>query len=79
MKQELNDFELEDVTGGSVTLSATMGAVYFDSMDRSFKIKGDIKEMRKLLTSLYDTYGDTMSNAEFDKMVAKEYRSRGWI
>ncbi len=79
MKRELNDLELEEVVGGTVTLSAPTNKVIFSAIRRSFQIKGDIKQMRNLMLSLYDEHGETMSNEEFDRLVMNEYAARGWI
>lgn len=78
MKRELNDFELDEVTGGTVTLSAPLSTVRFNTIGSAFKIKGEVKEMRNVLLQLYDE-NENMNDAEFDMLVLKEYASRGWI
>ena len=78
MKRELDDLELEEVTGGTVVLSAPMGKVRFTAIGKTCKIKGDVKEMRNLLISLYDD-NENMSDAEFDRLVLNAFASRGWI
>lgn len=78
MKRELQEIELEAVTGGSVILSAPMGVVGFNTLGKVFKIKGDVKEMRNLLLALYDANED-MNEKDFDTLVMNEYKSRGWI
>lgn len=78
MKRELNEQELDEVVGGTVTLSAPLGIVNFSALGASFKIKGDVKQMRNLLIQLYDE-NENMSDREFDTLVVKAYRARGWI
>jgi len=77
MKQELNDTELDSVTGGSVVMSESLGVVGFTSMRKQYRIKGNFTEMRDLLLKLYDE--NELSNAEFDLLVFNEFSSRGWI
>lgn len=78
MKRELNNFELDEVTGGNVTLSAPTGLVKFSAIHRMCKIKGDFVEMRTLLLDLYDEHAD-MTDVDFDNLVFSEFLSRGWI
>jgi len=78
MKRELEELELEEVTGGTVVLSAPMGKVRFTAIGKTYLIKGDIKQMRNLLLSLYDD-NENMNDSEFDTLVRNEFKSRGWI
>lgn len=78
MRQELNDRMLEEVTGGSVTLSKPMNMCGFTTLGKIYKIKGDFALMRNRLFELYDEHSD-MSDKAFDTLVRDEFQARGWI
>lgn len=80
MKRELNDTELNEVTGGNVTLSESLGIVYFSALNKTCKLKPGVvfREARNLLLDLYDENAN-MSDAEFDRLVGREFKARGWI
>lgn len=78
MKQELQDFQVEGVNGGTVVLSSPLKMCCFNTTGEMFKIKGDYKKMRNLLIQLYDE-NEGMGDAEFDQLVKNAFKSRGWI
>jgi len=78
MRKELTDFEADEIVGGTVSLSASMGLVGFSRLREAYVIQGDYKEMRDLLFHLQDE-NENMPTEEFDKLVRDEYKNRGWI
>lgn len=74
----MNDIEVEEVTGGTVVLSAPMGIVGFNTLKQIFTIKGDVKEMRNTLLDLYDA-NEGMNEHDFDELVRDTYKEKGWI
>lgn len=79
MKEQLSDEMLEAVHGGTVILSRDYNTVGFTTLGQNFALKN---------CSYYDAFGlvDTLyvnnkglSDAEFDKLVRKEFKMRGWI
>lgn len=80
MRKELNDMELDAVTGGTVNLSEELGMVQFTSMGRTFMLNKNVpfKEIRNCMLDLYDD-NKHLSDAEFDRLVAKTFRAKGYI
>lgn len=78
MRRELTELETEEVTGGTVTISAPLNTVAFKSLKKAFKIKGNIKEMRNRLIELYDA-NEGMDDKAFDTLVMNEFKNNGWI
>lgn len=80
MRQELDDLQLDEVTGGTVSLSEHMGLARFSSVGKTYKLNPDIpfKEIRNCLLDLYDE-NSGMSDKDFDKLVAKAFRAKGYI
>lgn len=80
MRKEINDTELEQVCGGIVTLSANLGIVQFSSVGKTYMINQgvDFRDIRNCLLDLYDQNAN-LSDAAFDKLVAKTFRANGWI
>lgn len=81
MKMALNDAELDEVTGGSVTMSAQLGMVRFTSIKKSFRLNPDVEfsTMRDYMLSLYDANADNMSESEFDTLVMNAFHAKGYI
>ena len=78
MKKELQDTELEMVTGGTVIVS-DLGKVGFTTIGKKFKLKNCTwKEARDRAEELLDQ-NPNMSNADFDQLVMQEFLSNGWI
>lgn len=79
MKRELNDIEVEEVSGGSVTISAPLGLVTFSKLGRGYRFdKSNAKKMRNKLLELYDD-NENMDATEFDALVEKTFKDNGWI
>lgn len=80
MRKELDDVQLDSVTGGTVTMSESLGLVEFTSMGRTFKLNPNVpfKEMRNCMLDLYDD-NSQLSDAEFDRLVARTFRAKGYI
>lgn len=80
MKKELTDFEAEEIIGGTVCLSATLGLVGFSQLGKSYRIKGDVKKMRNLLFQLQDESEEKgLTPLEFDTLVRDTFLANGWI
>lgn len=80
MKRELNGNELDEVTGGSVILSQSMGMVRFSSLKRTKKLNPDVdfKTVRNTLLDLYDE-NENLTEEEFDTLVMNTFESLGYI
>lgn len=78
MKRELNDVEVNEVSGGAVVISAPMGIVGFNQIGEIYEIKGNVKQMRNLLLQMYDE-NEGMNAREFDILVRDAFKSKGWI
>lgn len=81
MRKELNAMELDEVTGGSVTLSNSLGMVRFTTLRKNCKLNPSVNfnEVRNYLLDLYDAHADEMSEADFDRLVMNEFHARGYI
>ena len=77
MKQELHDIELDEVVGGSVNLSEAANKIGFTTLHEGYLLKCTYKQAKGLLSSLYAS--NDLSEGEFDRLVKREFQSRGWI
>lgn len=78
MKKQLMDFEVEEVVGGTVCLSASIKVVGFSQLGKTFRMKGDYKAMRNRLFELQDE-NENMNAKEFDTLVMNDFKAKGWI
>lgn len=78
MRKELQDYEVEAVSGGTVILSIPLNIIGFNTTGEMFKLKGDPKKMRNKLIELYDE-NENMGDAEFDQLVKNTFLDLGWI
>jgi len=80
MRKELSDFEAEEIVGGTVSLSATLGLVGFSQLGKTYRIRGDVKKMRNLLFQLQDESEEKgLTPLEFDTLVRDTFQNKGWI
>lgn len=77
MKQELSDIELNEVVGGTVNLSEKANKIGFTTLGEGYVLKCTFKQAKGLLSSLYAS--NDLSEGEFDRLVKREFKSRGWI
>lgn len=78
MRQEINDFELDDVVGGTVSLSEKRMKIAFSTLNEKYDIKCSFKEARNLCNQLFAANAD-MTEAQYDALVKKTFQAKGWI
>lgn len=78
MREMINENQLEEITGGAVTLSKQMNMCGFTTLGKIFKIKAEFNLLRDRLNVLYDEYGH-MSDQDFDTLVMNDFKEKGWI
>lgn len=79
MKQEINDQELDMVTGGTVYISRDKMKVGFSSTGRKYNLKNcTFREANNLAQDLWEA-NQTLGDAAFDALVESEMSHRGWI
>ena len=78
MKKELNDFELEQVSGGTVRINDQM-RIGFTTLNEAFDLKNcTFRQARDFAEDLLDA-NTSMSNAEFDAFCKQQFQNKGWI
>lgn len=77
MREQITDLDLEEVVGGTVNLSEKANKIGFTTLHEGYVLKCTYKEAKKLVSSLFAN--NDLSESEFDKLVKKEFQSRGWI
>ena len=78
MREMINENQLDDITGGAVTLSKELNMCGFTTLSKIFKIKAEFNLLRDRLNVLYDEYG-YLSDKEFDTLVMNDFKEKGWI
>lgn len=79
MKQEINDQELDFVTGGTVYISRDKMKVGFSSSGRKYNLKNcTFREANNLAQDLWEA-NQTLGDAAFDALVESEMHRRNWI
>ena len=79
MRTELNEVEMEKVSGGTVYISRDYMQVAFSSSREVFSLRNcEYKDARNLADDLWEA-NKTLGDAEFDALVKNELRARGWI
>lgn len=78
MKHEINDQELDVVTGGTVFLSRDKMRVGFSSTGEKFDLKCSFREANNLAQDLWEA-NQTLGDAAFDALVKSEMKARGMI
>ena len=79
MKQQLNDIELDQVTGGTVCLSMKRNRVSFSTLKEGYDLKCTYKEASNLINQEFDAAPESMSERDFDTHVKQLMQSKGWI
>lgn len=78
MRQEINDLDLDKVSGGSVNLSEKKNKIGFDTIGEAYTLKCTYKEARTLVSSLFAANQDK-TEKEFDTLVRDQFKAKGWI
>lgn len=79
MKQEINDQELDLVTGGTVYISRDKMRVGFSSTGEKYDLKNcTFRQANDLAQDLWEA-NQTMGDSAFDALVKSEMKARGWI
>lgn len=78
MRQEINDLDLDKVSGGSVNLSEKKNKIGFDTLGEGYTLKCTYKEARSLVSSLFAANQD-MTEKDFDILVRNQFKAKGWI
>lgn len=77
MRQELNEFELNDVTGGRYYVNGNTKKVAWDTIPGAFKLKNcSVYQAMELMDSFR---GTCSSQAEYDKKCYDALYAQGWI
>lgn len=79
MKQEINDQELDLVTGGTVYISRDKMKVGFSSSGRKYDLKNcTFRDAFNVAQDLWEA-NQTLGDADFDALVESTFRDNGWI
>lgn len=78
MREAINEFDLDAVVGGTVSLSEKRMKIAFSTLNEKYDIKCSFKEARNLCNQLFAANAD-MTESQYDALVKKEFQSRGWI
>lgn len=78
MRQEINDVNLDGVSGGSVNLSEKKNKIGFDTIGEAYSLKCSYTDARKFVSSLFAANQD-MTEVEFDTYVRDQFKAKGWI
>lgn len=79
MRSEINNEELEQVTGGSVRLNTTKMMIGFSVLQKKFSLKNctDTQAMI-LVTTLYDQYR-TAGDRAYEQATLNAFHDKGWL
>lgn len=79
MRKELNEMEMDMVTGGAVAISKEDKTVAFTTVGKKYPLINITPEQaRNEAYALLDAHPE-MSPREFDVFCAKQFRANGWI
>ncbi|MBR0463697.1 MAG: hypothetical protein IJJ23_04855 [Clostridia bacterium] len=78
MRQEINDFDIEKVAGGSVNISEKKNKIGFDTLGEGYTLKCSYSQARSFVSQAFAAHQD-MTEKEFDTFIRDEFLSRGWI
>lgn len=79
MKMEINENELEKVSGGTVIISKDNMHVGFSTMGEKYDLKNcTYKQARDYVDDLLDQ-NPKLSDAEFDALAKQKLQAKGWI
>lgn len=78
MRTEIQENDLELVSGGKVYLNGNKMKISFTMLEQTFKVKCSYQEAKTLLLNLFAS-NDHLSDLDFDNLVKNEFQSRGWI
>lgn len=79
MRTELNDFQTENVTGGTVVISYDKMMVGFRGIHEKYNlINCTYFEARDLAESLW-LQNQTLGDEDFDRLVRDAYKDNGWL
>lgn len=77
MRQELNDFEVNGVTGGRYYVNGNTKKVAWDTIDEAQQLQNcSVYQAMEVMDSLR---GTCATQAEYDQKCYDELRDRGWI
>lgn len=77
MRQELNEFELKDVTGGRYYVNGNTKKVAWDSIDRAYQLVNcTVYQAMEAMDSLK---GTCATQNEYDHACFNLLKSKGWI
>jgi len=79
MRTEINNEELEQVTGGSVRLNTTKMMIGFSVLQQKYKLKNctDTQAMI-LVATLYEQY-KTSGDRAYEEATLAAFRAKGWL
>ena len=79
MRQEINDMEMDQVVGGTVSLSEARMKICFSTLNDKRNLKNcTFKEARDLCNQLFAANAD-LTERQYDALVRDEFEKRGWI
>lgn len=79
MRQEINEHELESVTGGTVFISRDKMRVGFSSSGRKYKLVNcTFRQANDLAQDLWEA-NQTLGDAAFDALVESTMDEKGWL
>ena len=77
MRQELNDFDLKEVTGGRYYINGNTKKVAWDTISGAYSLKNcSVYQAMEVMDGLK---GTCASQAEYDKKCYDTLKSKGWI
>ena len=77
-RQQVNENELGQITGGKVYLNEGTNMCGFSAIGEKYEIKGNFDDVMSLLFEELAKHKN-MGDAEFDTHMRDLYKSKGWI
>lgn len=78
MREELKDFELDQVTGGTVIFSNIYNAVAFSTLRQKYSLKCNWKTARNFVEELLEAHPE-MSEAAFDAFAKEQLDAMNYL
>jgi len=78
MRAQIDEMDLDLVTGGTVKLSESKNKIGFTTLGEAYPIKCTFAQARDLVVKLFALNPD-LKEREFDQLVKDAFTDNGWI
>ncbi len=79
MKEQINEQDIEQVTGGTVVFNKRWGNVSFSTTGDKYTLKNcSVDDAWSLVERLRETHRN-LSEEEFDNLIRTTFEGKGWI